>query len=211
MRQFAINGKYMNGYDYCPAIIEKDSEGNRSVYSYVAPVYKDPDGGIYEYPDDTDYTGDDESWKDEPALYFLWLYEADEPIEFIDEDEAKKEMIKEFLKTFTFVSNNDYNIEFDWYETEEDRIAREAEEAKKAKEAEERKQAFINSWKEDERDFFKAQLRECDWDDDDDTVDRLRKRIEREYEDWHEHNKWVNTWSDFLDGENVIGYLWGNL
>lgn len=85
------------------------------------------------------------------------------------------------------------------------------EEAKKAKELEEAKQAFINSWKEDERDFFKSQLRNCDWNDDDDTVDRLRKRIEREYEDWHEHNKWVKTWSDFLDGENVIGYLWGNL
>jgi len=211
MREFAINGKYMNGYDYCPAIIEKDSEGNRSVYSYVEPVYQDPNGEFYAYPDNSDYDGDDESWKDEPALYWLWLYEAEEPIEFTDEDEAKKEMIKEFLKTFTFVSNNDYNIEFDWYETEEERVAREAEEAKKAKEAEERKQAFIDSWKEDERDFFKSQLRNCDWDDGDDTVDGLRKRIEHEYEDWHEHNKWVKTWSDFLDGENVIGYLWGNL
>ena len=128
MKQFAINGKYMNGYDYCLAIIEKDSEGNRSVYSYVAPVYKDPDGGIYEYPDDTDYTGDDESWKDEPAFYFLWLYEAEEPIEFTDEDEAKKEMIKEFLKTHTFVRNCDNSVDFDWYETEEERLAREAEE-----------------------------------------------------------------------------------
>lgn len=211
MRQFAIKGRYFNDWDYCPAIIEKDSEGNNSVYSYVEPVYQDPNGEFYAYPDNSDYDGDDESWKDEPALYWLWLYEADEPIEFTDEEEAKKEMIKEFLKTFTFVSNNDYNIKFDWYETEEEMLAREAEEAKKVKEAEERKQAFINSWKEDERDFFKSQLRNCDWDDDDDTVDRLRKRIEREYEDWHEHNKWVKTWSQFLDAENVIGYLWGNL
>lgn len=211
MRQFAINGKYMYGYGCCPAIIEKDSEGNRSVYSYVAPAFKDPNGEVYDYPDNSDYDGDDESWREEPAFYWLWLYDADEPIEFTDEEEAKKEMIKEFLKTFTFVSNNDYNIEFDWYETEEERVAREAEEAKKAKEAEERKQAFIDSWKEDERDFFKEQLRNCDWDDDDDTVDGLRKRIEREYEYWHEHNKWIKTWSDFLDGENVIGYLWGSL
>lgn len=211
MRQFAINGKYMNGYDYCHAIIEKDSEGNRSVYSYVAPVYKDPDGGIYEYPDDTDYTGDDESWREEPALYFLWLYEAEEPIEFTDEDEAKKEMIKEFLKTFTFVSNNDYNIEFDWYETEEERLAREAEETQKAKEVEERKQAFIDSWKEDERDFFKSQLECSGWHNDDNTVNKIRKHIEDEYEDWHERNSSVKTWYDFLDGENVIGYLWGSL
>ena len=212
MKQFAINGKYMNGYDYCLAIIEKDSEGNRSVYSYVAPVYKDPDGGIYEYPDDTDYTGDDESWKDEPAFYFLWLYEAEEPIEFTDEDEAKKEMIKEFLKTHTFVRNCDNSVDFDWYETEEERLAREAEEERLEREFEEAKQAFVDSWKEDERNFFKSQLINCDYEDPDDaTVDRIRKAIERNYELWHERNSWVKTWSDFLDGENVIGYLWGNL
>lgn len=211
MRQFAINGKYMNGYSYCPAIIEKDSEGDRNVYSFVAPVYKNPNGDFYEYPDDSDYEGDDDSWRDEPALYWLWLHDAEEPIEFTDEDEAKKAMVKEFLKTFTFVKNHDYNIEYDWYENEEDRLAREAEEAKKAKEAEERKQAFIDSWKEEERDFFKTQLRESGWNDDDNTVNRFRKRIEREYEDWHERNSWVKNWSNFLDGENVIGYIYGNL
>lgn len=211
MRKFNIDGRYYYGICECAAIIEKDEDGNNSVYSYVAPVYKDPNGEFYECPDDSDYDGDDKSWQDEPALYFLWLYDADEPIEFIDEDEAKKEMIKEFNKKFTLVTDLKTYTKFDWYETEEDRLAREAEEAKKAKEAEERKQAFINSWKEDERDFFKAQLRECDWNDDDNTVDGLRKRIEREYEDWHESNPWIKNWSNFLDGENVIGYLWGNL
>ena len=84
-----------------------------------------------------------------------------------------------------------------------------AEEAKKAKELEEAKQTFVNSWKEEERDFFKSQLRNCEWDDDDDTVDGLRKRIECEYEDWHERNPRVNTWSEFLDCENVLGYVYG--
>ena len=211
MRQFAINGKYMNGYSYCPAIIEKDSEGNRSVYSYVSPVYQDPDGCFYDYPDNSWYEGDDDSWKDEPVLYWLFLYEADEPIEFTDEDKAKKEMIKEFLKTHTFVRNCDNSVDFDWYETEEERLAREAEEAKKAKELEEAKQAFIDSWKEEERDFFKSQLRNCDWNDDDERVNKVRAAIEREYEDWHESNPRIKTWSDFLDGENIIGYIYGNL
>lgn len=211
MRQFNINGRYFNDWEYCPAIIEKNEEGHNSVYSYVTPVYQDPLGCFYEYPDNSEYDGDDESWKDEPALYWLWLCEADEPIEFIDEDKAIEEMHNEFLKTFTLVNNNEPDNGFDYYETEEDKAAREAEEAKKVKEAEERKQVFSDSWKEEERDFFKSQLRCCDWDDDDNTVDRLRKRIEREYEYWHESNSWVKTWSDFLSGENVIGYIWGNL
>ena len=95
--------------------------------------------------------------------------------------------------------------------TEEDKAEREAEEAKKAKEAEERKQAFIDSWNEDDRDFFKVQLRECGYNDTDEAVDSFRKRIEREYEDWHERNQWVKTWTNFLDGENIIGYIYGNL
>lgn len=210
MKQFAINGKYLT-WDYCPAIIEIDEEGNRSVYSYVAPVYQDPIGCFYEYPDNSDYDGDDESWREEPALYWLWLYDAEEPIEFTNEEEAKKEMIKEFLKTHTFVRACDNSVDFDWYETEEEHLEREAEEAQKTKELEEARQTFINSWKEDERDFFKSQLECSGWHNDDNTVNNMRKRIEREYEDWHERNSWVKTWSDFLDGENVIGYLWGSL
>lgn len=210
MRQFAINGRYLT-YDYCDAIIEKDEDGQRSVYSYVAPVYKDPNGDFWEDPSNSWYDGDDDSWEDEPALYWLFLHEAEEPIEFTDSYEAKKEMINEFRKTHTFVRNCDNSVDFDWYETEEERLAREAEEAKKAKELEDAKQAFINSWKEDERDFFKSQLRNCGWNDDDDAVNYVRKRIEREYEDWHESNPRIKTWSEFLDAENVIGYLWGNL
>lgn len=208
MKQFAINGRYLI-WDYCPAIIEKDEDGKNSVYSYISRIYQDPDGCFYEDPGNSDYDGDDESWKDEPAVYWLWLYDAEEPIEFTDEQEAKKEMIKEFLKTHTFVRNSDYSVDFDWYETEEERLEREAEEAKKAKELEEAKQAFINSWKEEERDFFKSQLINCDYEDpDDNMINRFRKRIESEYEDWHERNKRIKTWSDFLDAENVIGYIW---
>lgn len=43
MKQFTINGKYLV-YDWCDAIIERDEEGNKSIYSYVASVYKDPNG-----------------------------------------------------------------------------------------------------------------------------------------------------------------------
>lgn len=211
MKRFAINGSYFNDWDYCPAIIEKDEDGHTSEYSYVKPLFQDPNGEFCTYPDNSDYDGEDESWKDEPAMWLLWLYDAEEPIEFTDEEEAKKEMIKEFLKTHTFVRNCDNSVDFDWYETEEERVAREAEEERLERELEEAKQAFINSWKEDERDFFKSQLECSGWHNDDNTVNNMRKRIEREYEDWHERNSWVKTWSDFLDGENVIGYIYGIL
>lgn len=210
MKQFAINGKYLT-WGYCPAIIELDEEGNRRVYSYVAPVYTDPNGDSWEDPGNSWYDGDDESWRDEPAMWWLWLYDAEEPIEFTNEEEAKKEMVKEFLKTHTFVRACDNSVDFDWYETEEERLEREAEEAKKAKEAEERKQAFIDSWNENDRDFFKVQLRECGYSDTNEAVDKFRKRIEREYEDWYERNQWIKTWTNFLDGENIIGYIYGNL
>ena len=211
MKQFSINGSYLT-YDWCYAILEKDEEGNKSVYSYVQPVYIDPDGQAWENPDCSDYEGEEESWKDKPAAYWIWLYDAEEHIEFTDEEEAKKEMIKEFLKTHTFVRNSDNSVNFDWYETEEERLQREAEEAQKAKELEEAKQAFIDSWKEEERDFFKSQLINCDFEEPDDaTVDRIRKSIEYNYELWHERHERIKTWSEFLDCENVIAYFWGNL
>ena len=211
MRQFAIKGRYFNDWDYCKAIIEKDEDGHTSVYSYVEPLYQDPNGEFLTYPDNSDYDGDDESWKDEPAVYLLWLYDAEEPIEFTDEEEAKKEMIKEFLETHTFVRACDNNIDFDWYETEEERLEREAEEERLERELEEAKQVFIDSWKEDERDFFKSQLINCDYEEPDDAmVNRFRKYIEDDYECWHERHERIKTWSDFLDGENVISFIYGS-